>query len=192
MEQQVKRARLDEAVEAAPKPVADAAQANVQRYEKPTGPQAVGPSVQRPVSVQGEDVDDGAAVDGSALSNRAVRPPRVQTMAPQQDDQSVKALADFVVMMDNYTPIIPNSVTRYYLRRSGFTCQDDRVIKVISLAAQKFVADIANDSMQFCKIRQEKRGSRDNKYVMTMEDLTSALAEQGVQATKPHYFQGSA
>lgn len=198
--QQIKRPRLDEATEAQTKPLSDVSQRSSQRYEKSMasgGGVSVGMPERNssgPVGTQpGQDMHgiSGAAVAPEIAAPATPGKSKVQACAPPQNDESVKALSDFLVMMDNYAPIIPNSVTRYYLRRSGFDCPDDRVIKVISLAAQKFVADIANDAMQFCKIRQEKRGARDAKYVLTMEDLSSALAEQGVEASKPSYFAGS-
>ena len=39
--------------------------------------------------------------------------------------------------------IIPSDVTEFFLRKSGFACEDPVVIKMVSLAAQKFVTDLA-------------------------------------------------
>lgn len=36
-------------------------------------------------------------------------------------------LAAFLAKMDDYEPILPNPVTRYYLERAGFQSNDDRV-----------------------------------------------------------------
>lgn len=63
---------------------------------------------------------------------------------------------------------------------------------MISLAAQKFVSDIANDALQHCKMRGSGQSSRksgkDKRYTLTMEDLTPALSEYGITARKPPYF----
>ncbi|EOA94128.1 Tripeptidyl-peptidase 1, partial [Anas platyrhynchos] len=66
-------------------------------------------------------------------------------------------------------------------------------IRLISLAAQKFISDIANDALQHCKMKGTASGSsrnksKDKKYTLTMEDLTPALAEYGINVKKPHYF----
>lgn len=66
-------------------------------------------------------------------------------------------------------------------------------IRLISLAAQKFISDIANDALQHCKMKGTASGnsrskSKDHKYTLTMEDLTLALSEYGINVKKPHYF----
>ena len=66
-------------------------------------------------------------------------------------------------------------------------------IRLVSLAAQKFVSDVANDALQHCKTRGASQTSKtskgkDRRYILTMEDLTPALAEYGITVKKPHYF----
>jgi transcription initiation factor TFIID subunit 10 len=63
----------------------------------------------------------------------------------------------------------------------------------VSLAAQKFISDIANDALQHCKTRSSAQPSKstkgkDKKYTLTMEDLSPALAEYGITVKKPPYF----
>ncbi len=101
-------------------------------------------------------------------------------------------LSDFMMQLEEYQPTIPDAVTKYYLSTAGFDTADPRVLRLVSLAAQKFVSDVANDALQHCKMRnagqQVKTKSKDRKYVMTMEDLSQALGSQGVQVKKPPYF----
>ncbi|XP_030640338.1 transcription initiation factor TFIID subunit 10 [Chanos chanos] len=106
---------------------------------------------------------------------------------------STTPLADFLMQLEDYTPTIPDAVTGYYLNRAGFEASDPRIIRLISLAAQKFISDIANDALQHCKMKGTASGSsrnktKDKKYTLTMEDLTPALAEYGINVKKPHYF----
>jgi len=105
----------------------------------------------------------------------------------------VAPLSDFVLQLEDYTPTIPDSVTGYYLNRAGFEAADPRIVRLVSLAAQKFVSDVANDALQHCKMRASGQSSKskqgkDKKYTLTMEDLTPALSEYGISVKKPHYF----
>lgn len=121
---------------------------------------------------------------------------KATTSAVKESDVKQKAggssLADFLLHLDDYTPTIPDAVTSYYLNRSGFETTDPRLVRLISLAAQKFVSDIANDALQHCKMRGSVQSSRktgkDKHYTLTMEDLTPALAESGINVKKPPYF----
>lgn len=71
--------------------------------------------------------------------------------------------------------------TSYYFR-----------VRLVSLATQKFISEIANDALQHCKTRGANQNSKtkgkDRRYTLTMEDLTPAVAEYGIIVKKPHYF----
>ncbi|KAI9485779.1 MAG: transcription initiation factor IID TAF10 subunit [Benjaminiella poitrasii] len=101
-----------------------------------------------------------------------------------------KTMAEFLATMDNYAPIIPDAVTDYYLNKSGFDCDDVRIKRLLALATQKFVSDIATDAFQFCKVRQSgiKKSGKERKNVLTMEDLSAALNEYGINIKKPEYY----
>ncbi|KAJ2823514.1 hypothetical protein IWW50_003746 [Coemansia erecta] len=95
--------------------------------------------------------------------------------------------------MDNYAPIIPEALTDYYLAQAGFECNDVRIKRLLALATQKFISDVATDAFQYNRIRQQaskekKYHSKDRKTVLNMDDLTAALAEYGVNIKKPEYF----
>ncbi|KAK5809772.1 transcription initiation factor TFIID 23-30kDa subunit-domain-containing protein, partial [Linnemannia elongata] len=108
-----------------------------------------------------------------------------------------RTLAEFLPMMEAYNPIIPDAVTDYYLSRTGFDCDDVRIKRLLALAAQKFVSDIATDAFQYCKVRQQSQkrpapgkvnSPLEKKTVLTMEDLSDALGEYGINVKKPDYF----
>ncbi|KAG8891512.1 Transcription initiation factor TFIID subunit 10 [Tulasnella sp. 403] len=121
-----------------------------------------------------------------------------------------RTLTEFMLMLDDYEPLIPNEVTDYYLQRAGFECEDVRLKRLLSLAAQKFVSDIASDAYQHARIRtnaQPAARSRQNavdkaggvagpsmsskdksKTTLTMEDLAAALNEYGINARKPDFY----
>lgn len=57
-------------------------------------------------------------------------------------------LADFFKNLDSYAPAIPDAVALYFMRKNGIQNPDPRIVRLFSLAAQKFVSDIALDAMQ--------------------------------------------
>ncbi|XP_062983957.1 transcription initiation factor TFIID subunit 10 [Elgaria multicarinata webbii] len=129
-------------------------------------------------------VPPGGAANGETKPAALASPATAASSAP---------LVDFLLQLEDYTPTIPDAVTGYYLNRAGFEASDPRIIRLISLAAQKFVSDIANDALQHCKMKGTASGSsrnksKDKKYTLTMEDLAPALAEYGINVKKPHYF----
>ncbi|XP_063249453.1 transcription initiation factor TFIID subunit 10 [Prinia subflava] len=131
-----------------------------------------------------------AAPPDAAMSNGVYVPAANGDVKPVV---STTPLVDFLMQLEDYTPTIPDAVTGYYLNRAGFEASDPRIIRLISLAAQKFISDIANDALQHCKMKGTASGSsrsksKDKKYTLTMEDLTPALAEYGINVKKPHYF----
>ncbi|KDQ19046.1 hypothetical protein BOTBODRAFT_153952 [Botryobasidium botryosum FD-172 SS1] len=151
-------------------------------------------------------------------SNAAAAPPASQPIPAFQERRNEeqarkdRTLVDFMLMLDDYEPLIPNEVTEYYLQRVGFECEDVRVKRLLSLAAQKFISDIAGDAYQYARIRTNaapagrarvEKGAggasggqssgantvKDKtKTVLTMDDLGSALAEYGINARKPEFF----
>uniref|UniRef100_A0A8B9T243 TATA-box binding protein associated factor 10 n=1 Tax=Anas platyrhynchos TaxID=8839 RepID=A0A8B9T243_ANAPL len=133
-----------------------------------------------------------AAPSEGAMSNGVYVPPSAAN-GDVKPVVSTTPLVDFLMQLEDYTPTIPDAVTGYYLNRAGFEASDPRIIRLISLAAQKFISDIANDALQHCKMKGTASGSsrnksKDKKYTLTMEDLTPALAEYGINVKKPHYF----
>jgi transcription initiation factor TFIID subunit 10 len=79
----------------------------------------------------------------------AVLEPRI----PQKKDASLR---EFLGKMDDYTPLIPDAVTDYYLTLAGLPPPpqtDRRLARLLALATQKFIADIAADAYQYSRIR---------------------------------------
>ena len=65
-------------------------------------------------------------------------------------------------------------------------------IRLISLAAQKFVSDVVTDALQHAKMRgsgqSSKKSGKDKRYTLTIENLAPALSEYGIHIKKPYYF----
>lgn len=71
-------------------------------------------------------------------------------------------------------------------------------IRLVAVATQKFVADVASDALQHCKARQaavvkDKRDKqqKDKRLILTMDDLSKALREYGVNVKHQEYFADS-
>ncbi|KAH7335297.1 transcription initiation factor TFIID 23-30kDa subunit-domain-containing protein [Rhizoctonia solani] len=164
-------------------------------------------------------------VTGTTPATTTTQPsaPEPGTSTRRADELARKdrTLAEFMLMLDEYDPlasislfyrigsthVIPNEVTDYYLQRAGFECEDVRLKRLLSLAAQKFVSDIAADAYQHARIRTnaqpaarartDKAGTtavttalaRDKtRTVLTMDDLSAALAEYGIHTRKPEFY----
>ncbi|KAN0034243.1 hypothetical protein ACTFIV_000736 [Dictyostelium citrinum] len=99
---------------------------------------------------------------------------------------------EFINSLEDYVPTIPDEVITYYLNKTGFSCTDQRIKRLISLATQKFISDVTSDSLQFCKIRLQgtsrEKTRKDKALVLTTDDLSQALREYGINIRKPEYF----
>jgi transcription initiation factor TFIID subunit 10 len=89
------------------------------------------------------------ASEGGLNNLPAVLEPRI----PQKKDTSLR---EFLGKMDDYAPLIPDAVTDYYMTVAGLPPppeSDRRLARLLALATQKFIADIAADAYQYSRIR---------------------------------------
>uniref|UniRef100_K3W652 Transcription initiation factor TFIID subunit 10 n=1 Tax=Globisporangium ultimum (strain ATCC 200006 / CBS 805.95 / DAOM BR144) TaxID=431595 RepID=K3W652_GLOUD len=124
-------------------------------------------------------------------------------------------LNDFLEVLANYAPTVPEEVVEYYLQQSGFNTSDPRLVRMVALAAHKFLLDVSHDALQYQRIRAQSSSSSassaatatgasatsaaalmaanggansaSNRVVLTMEDLAASLKEYGVSICKPEY-----
>ncbi|KAJ3259132.1 Transcription initiation factor TFIID subunit 10 [Boothiomyces macroporosus] len=117
-----------------------------------------------------------------------------RTKAEMEMQSKEEALSSTLLMLDEFAPIIPDAVTDYHLARGGFQTDDVRIKRILALATQKFISDIATDAIQFARVRQQAMQAKDRKTkvdkktVLTMDDLSAAMAEHGVTIKKPDYY----
>ncbi|KAN0063320.1 hypothetical protein ACQY0O_004485 [Thecaphora frezii] len=158
-----------------------------------------------------EDVA-GASVQAPGASGP--QQPHTMTRREEEEARKDRTLAEFLRMLDGYTPLIPDEVTDYYLEKVGFECHDVRLKRLLSLAAEKFVSDIAADAFQYARIRTNAgpggrpraqapgaagaagaaasaaAGAKDrSRTVLTMDDLSAALGEYGINARRAEYYR---
>ncbi|XP_016492704.1 transcription initiation factor TFIID subunit 10-like [Nicotiana tabacum] len=105
------------------------------------------------------------------------------------------ALADFLASLMDYTPAIPDELVEHYLGKSGFQCPDIPLIRLVAVATQKFIADVATDALQHCKARQsatvKDKRDKQQKDKRPMDDLSKSLREYGVNVKHQEYFADS-
>ncbi|XP_022214898.1 transcription initiation factor TFIID subunit 10b [Drosophila obscura] len=112
-------------------------------------------------------------------------------------DRLAAHLSDFMLQLEDYTPLIPDAVSAHYLNLGGFQADDKRIVRLISIAAQKYMSEIMDDALQHSKARTHMQttntpgGSKakDRKFTLTMDDLQPALADYGINVRKMDYSQ---
>lgn len=107
-------------------------------------------------------------------------------------------------------------MTSHYLNMGGFHADDKRIVRLISIATQKFMSDIIDDALQHSKARTHMQNAatpggskvrclyllnpllissllifqaKDRKFTLTMDDLQPALADYGINVRKMDYSQ---
>ena len=77
--------------------------------------------------------------------------------------QKEESLSEILMMLDDFAPIIPDSVTDYYLAKGGLETDDVRLKRLLAMTTQKFISDVAADAMQHAKVRQQTQQLREKK-----------------------------
>ena len=110
---------------------------------------------------------DGAADNPPPLDPSLDLDPPPDPRIPARKDMSLR---DFLSQMDDYAPIIPDAVTAHALVLAGLpppnpsnpndpTATPLHLSRLLALAAQKFVADIAADAYQYSRMRSGNTAS---------------------------------
>ncbi|ANB12502.1 Taf10p [Sugiyamaella lignohabitans] len=106
----------------------------------------------KPDEDEDEEAEEEGAEGAEETKNEREEPTRpiIHPIPLQRKDKSLKELLN---SMDEYAPIIPDAVTDFYLAKAGFETSDRRIKRLLALATQKFVSDIASDAYQYSRIR---------------------------------------
>ncbi|OJD37726.1 transcription initiation factor tfiid subunit 10 [Diplodia corticola] len=101
----------------------------------------------------------GGLAPGQDPNMIAGAPPSGELRIPTKKDASLR---EFLSKMDDYAPIIPDAVTNYYLTLAGLPPPPQtppHLARLLALATQKFIADIAADAYQYSRIRSSNTTS---------------------------------
>lgn len=112
----------------------------------------------------------------------------------QQDTDVLELLQ----LLETTTPVIPDALMDRYMIKAGVECDDIRLKRLVALIGQKFITDIANDAMHYTRMRQGNvggggsastpGGARGKRVLLTLEDLSAALADYGINIRRPAYY----
>ena len=93
-------------------------------------------------------------------------------------------LNDFLAAVDVYNPTVPESVSTFYLEKSGLAVKDPRISKLVSLATDKLLSEIIHEAKQVSILRQQavknqkRRAEMDDTLELT--DLEASLAQSKI------------
>lgn len=185
----------------------------------------------------GQSQPTASSSSGPAASSSTAGISGTQSRQEAEDARKDRTLAEFMLMLDDYEPLVSVSKTSGMSQRltiNRFQMKWPIIIsrklasnartrdctsfsipftilllnfpfrkRLLSLAAQKFVSDIAADAFQHARIRTNAAGGRARanqplyggsalkdrtRTTLTMDDLSAALQEYGINARKPDYY----
>jgi transcription initiation factor TFIID subunit 10 len=89
-----------------------------------------------------------------------------------------QTLSTFLGELEDYQPTVPEQLTKFYLERSGLNVKDENIARLVSLAADKVLADILHGAQQRAMLKRQRQKSK-NKEVkdLEMDDLEGSLAD---------------
>ncbi|KAL3150525.1 hypothetical protein ABBQ32_000342 [Trebouxia sp. C0010 RCD-2024] len=100
---------------------------------------------------------------------------------------------------------VPDELAQHYMKLCGFDCEDIRLLltssryrtRLVSIAAQKFVASIIQDSLELQKqkrtapqqrLKEQGYNIKDKRLILSPVELAEALQEYGINVKKPTYY----
>lgn len=123
--------------------------------------------------------------------NLSAEPPTTAAGSAATSDEATKKFKEGTILeaIEDFDSSIPDAVVQHFLNGAGLQTTDQRITRLIAIAAQKFIHDIVTDSLQHCKLRgSQGKKTKDKKYVLAIEDLAAALTEYGIEVRRQHYF----
>ncbi|CAF0970435.1 unnamed protein product [Rotaria sordida] len=108
-------------------------------------------------------------------------------------------LNKFTSTLDQFTPAIPEIVTKYYMRLCGLQTDDDRVVKLLSVSVPAATAAAANvqpstteatitTTDQSTNAASGRKPIASTNQTLTLNDLTHVLEEYGINVKKTFYY----
>ena len=89
-----------------------------------------------------------------------------------------EVLDEFCSKLSDINTTIPDPVIMHYMKKAGFIASDPKLVKLISLASQKFISEIVNDCMQLHKLKTNTRPTGAAATSSTTSTSTSIFSRQ--------------
>jgi len=105
---------------------------------------------------------------------------------PPVEEEFKVDVSKFLKKLSETELTIPDLVVSYHMDKSGCDCSDVRLKRLVSLATQNFIFNVLYTAKRYSD--EQKQKSAKQAATLKMEDLTSALHDQGVSVVKPPYF----
>lgn len=96
-------------------------------------------------------------------------------------------LDEFCQKLEDINTTLPDSVINYYMRKSGFIVNDPKLVKIISIASQKFISEIVNDVWQ----RQRLKTKQGSNVASTTQTATTTTSATTTSSTNPSTSSGA-
>ncbi|KAL6706739.1 hypothetical protein ACN47E_005075 [Coniothyrium glycines] len=137
-------------------------------------------------ATQADAMNLDGANDAEPTAVNGVTDPTIafEARIPAKKDATLR---EFLSKMDEYAPIIPDAVTNYYLTRAGLPPPphtSPHLARLLALATQKFIGDIAADAYQFSRIRSSNTTSNNPMGGLGAGGPQGATAPGGAQGGK--------
>ncbi|KAJ9204297.1 hypothetical protein DTO166G4_2385 [Paecilomyces variotii] len=139
------------------------------------GGEDIDASIEQDIDMAGTDTNtNNAGENGSASADPTAAAAAgglpVESVAPAPPPTKKEtSLREFLGKMDEYAPIIPDAVTAHYLTLAGLpppghgpNQTPPHLARLLALATQKFISDIAADAYQYSRIRSSNSSSANN------------------------------
>ncbi|KAJ1405188.1 hypothetical protein B484DRAFT_457133 [Ochromonadaceae sp. CCMP2298] len=93
-------------------------------------------------------------------------------------------LNEFLTALDAYNPTFPEATAAFHLEKSGLAVKDERIPKLVSLAADRLLSEIIHEAKQISILRQQSVRSQKRKLEMSetleMVDVEASLVQSKV------------
>lgn len=126
----------------------------------------------------------------SSSSNAAPAPPAItRQVSTTSAGGGTAEFNQFLSALTGYAPTFPESLTKYYMERAGFAVKDERVVKLVSLAADRVMSEIIYEAKQVANLkvqgaRNAKRKADRAADSLEVEDLEACLSQYRIFVRK--------
>lgn len=105
-------------------------------------------------------------------------------------------LPDLMQYVEDEEPSVPDELVRYVMRCAGVDVRDDRVLRIVGLAARKFVGGVLHDTYLLRKqrVKHSVKHLKSLGYnpnapaTLATEEVSEVLSDQGVHLRTQMYY----